>query len=233
MTYVTQTILTLLVFLVMSNTYVNATILEVKSSCDLIKKWRDKGSGAKMDGRFSLPTIEPGYVTIGGFGVQRSKYRPTDCVAIVKDTQDKTEDGNAVFVKPDQWELIWTDKGTGAKKSGSMWRAVSSDDNYRCLGSIPQKGYSEPNVPSYRCVHKTLTKAVVSSSLIWNDEKSGAHEKVSMFRLPNTQSFVAVTGRLDQIEAFDLDTSSAKGSTPIASSEPKSKKSGGFLKGIG
>ena len=103
------------------------------------------------------------------------------------------------------WKQIWKDKGSGAKKDGSMWEAIPPGSNYKCLGSIPQPGYDQkPRLPNYRCVHSSLTENIVTNALIWSDKGSGANKEVTMFKLPNTGTFITVGARVSEIEAYDL-----------------------------
>ena len=111
---------------------------------------------------------------------------------------------SAQLVEPIAWELIWLDKGSGARLDGSMWRAIPPSEAYRCIGTVPQIDYEKPSLPNYRCVPAAFTEKVVTSTLIWTDRGSGAKKPVSMFKLPNSGSFVAVPGRMAQIEVVDL-----------------------------
>ena len=176
-----------------SSTDVN---FETEMTCSLEHVWDDKRSGADLDGFFYLPYVESPEHIIGGFGTQKKNLSPSDCVLTVL--------GPNLLIAPVDWELVWKDKGSGAKLDGSMWRAIPPNDDYRCIGHIPQLGYDKPNITNYRCVHASLTEKIITSDLIWSDKGSGSDKKVSMFRLPNSQSFVTVSARLSQYEAFDL-----------------------------
>ena len=90
-----------------------------------------------------------------------------------------------------------------------MWRAIPPSDEYVCIGTIPQKGYEKPVLPNYRCVNAIFTEKVITNSLIWSDKGSGAKKKVTMFKLPNSGSFVAVEARLAQLETYDLKVDSS------------------------
>ena len=144
---------------------------------------------------------------IGGFGTQSRKT--SLCVITVSEPQNNPENTPTLLVAPIDWKLIWNDKGSGARKDGSMWEAIPPDSNYKCLGSIPQKGYKKPVLSNYRCVHVSLTEKIVSNSVVWSDKGSNADKKVTMFRLPNTNSFVAVKGRINKIETYDLKANAA------------------------
>ena len=209
--------------------------LVVHKTCSLDAVWKDKGSGADLDGFFYLPDIEESAFIIGGYGTRTKRLSSSDCVLTVSESN--------YLVAPDDWELVWEDKGTGAKKKGSMWRAISPDDDHVCVGTIPQKGYEKPNLPDYRCVHTSFTEKMITDTLIWSDEGSGAEKEVTMFKLPNSGSFVAAEGRLAQLETYDLKLDSTLSATPDevetaanvnteGSGEKKSKKGifGGLFK---
>jgi len=181
--------------------------LDTKNNCNQIQKWTDKDSGADLDGYFFIPSVKDKFFMIGGFGTQSRKT--SLCVITVSEPQNNPENTPTLLVAPIDWKLIWNDKGSGARKDGSMWEAIPPDSNYKCLGSIPQKGYKKPVLSNYRCVHVSLTKKIISNSVVWSDKGSNADKKVTMFRLPNINSFTAVKGRLNKIETFDLKAGAA------------------------
>jgi len=181
--------------------------LDTKNICNQIQKWTDKDSGADLDGYFFIPSVKDKFFMIGGFGTQSRKT--SLCVITVSEPQNNPENTPTLLVAPIDWKLIWNDKGSGARKDGSMWEAIPPDSNYKCLGSIPQKGYKKPVLSNYRCVHVSLTEKIVSNLVVWSDKGSNADKKVTMFRLPNTNSFVAVKGRINKIETYDLKADAA------------------------
>jgi len=188
--------------------------LDTKESCDLIKRWSDSGSGADRDGNFYIPAVENNVYIIGGFGAQsRNK---SNCVTTVSIPANNPADAPALLVTPIDWKMIWNDEGSGADKDGSMWEAIPPDSNkYRCLGTVPQAKYKKPDVPNYRCVHNSLTEKIVSNELIWSDIGSNAARKVTMLKLPNTNSFIAVPDRVSKIETYDLKAD------PVVRPDPK------------
>ena len=176
--------------------------LDTEKTCKPIEKWNDNGSGADQDGYFFIPTVRDNFFMVGGFATQTRKT--SLCVITVTEPKNNPETAPRLLADPVDYKLVWTDKGSGAEKDGSMWVAIPPDSNYRCIGSIPQSGYSKPALSNYRCVHVSLAEKVVSNSVIWSDKGSHADKEVTMFRLPNTNSFVAVRGRMSQIETYDL-----------------------------
>jgi hypothetical protein len=188
--------------------------LDKKESCDLIKRWSDSGSGAARDGKFYIPVVEDNVYIIGGFGTQSRNN--TSCVTTVSIPANNPADIPALLVTPIDWKMIWNDEGSGADKDGSMWEAISPDSSkYRCLGTIPHDKRKKPDVPNYRCVHISLTEKIVSNELIWSDKGSNATRKVTMLKLPNTNSFIAVPDRVSEIETYDLKAD------PVARPDPK------------
>lgn len=186
--------------------------LDTKLVCSLEKAWDDKGSGADLDGFFYLPVVEPPYFIIGGYGSRVKELADADCVLAVKDSPQ--------LAAPADWELIWKDKGSGARLDGSMWRAIPPGDEHRCLGSIPQAGYEKPTLSNYRCVPAGLTEKVVTSALLWTDKGSGAKKPVTMFKLPHTGSFVALPGRAALAETYDLARAAPEAETPAGAAQP-------------
>ena len=177
--------------------------LNTKKVCGLNLMWDDSGSGANKDGYFFIPPESKNEYMIGGYGSEKlvSDYH---CVLMVSEPADNPKGTPPLLVAPADWQMIWKDSGSGANKDGSMWQAFPPDNNYRCIGSVPQNGYNKPNLPGYRCVHDSLTKKISATTLLWSDKGSGADKPVSIFRLPNTISMVAVAARTDKVEAYDL-----------------------------
>ncbi|MEE8233767.1 MAG: Vps62-related protein, partial [Gammaproteobacteria bacterium] len=131
--------------------------LDTKFSCNLNLNWDDGGSGADLDGYFFIPSVGQSEYIIGGLASQK-RTSPKNCVITVSEPTNNPKGTPRLLASPIDWKQIWKDKGSGAKKDGSMWEAIPPDSNYRCLGSIPQLGYNKPNIPNYRCVHKSLTE---------------------------------------------------------------------------
>ena len=186
--------------------------LDTKSTCVQTLNWDDGGTGADLDGYFYIPIVGQSEYIVGGYA-SREEKSSSSCVLTVREPANNPQDTPTLLVSPIDWKQIWKDKGSGAKKDGSMWEAIPPDSNYKCLGSIPQPGYDQkPKLPNYRCVHSSLTEKIVTNALIWSDKGSGANKEVTMFTLPNTGSFITVGARLSEIEAYDLKANAA--STP-------------------
>ena len=177
--------------------------LDTKFACNQNLIWDDGGSGANLDGYFFIPSVGQAEYIIGGLASQK-KTSAKNCVITVSEPSNNPKGTPRLLTTPIDWNQVWSDKGSGARKDGSIWEAIPPDSNYRCLGSIPQLGYNKPNVPNYRCVHKSLTEKVVTNSIAWQDKGSGADVDATMFRLPNTGTFVTVAKRLNKTKTYDL-----------------------------
>lgn len=185
--------------------------LDTKSTCTQTLIWSDKGSGADLDGYFYSPSAESSYYIIGGYASREGNPNSKTCVISVRPSKNNPEGTPVLLVPPSDWILKWTDKGSGANTDGSMWNAVPSGEEYKCLGSVIQKGYKKPVLPNYRCVHSTLSKSVTRKSVLWSDKGSGADKDVTVFGLANSKSFFAVGSRTNTIKTYDLnDTASAE-----------------------
>jgi len=183
--------------------------LETKLTCKQKLTWSDKGSGADLDGFFFTPSAESSYYIIGGYASRTGDPNSKKCVISVRQSKNNPEETPELLVPPSDWSLIWTDKGSGANKDGSMWHGVPPSKYYKCLGSVMQKGYKKPVLSNYRCVHSGLTKKIQNNSIVWTDKGSGADRDVTVFKLPNSKSFFAVGRKINKIKTYDLnDTAS-------------------------
>ena len=185
--------------------------LETKLTCKQKLIWSDKGSGAELDGFFFTPSAESSYYIIGGYASGKVDRNSKICVISVRPSKNNPEESPGLLVAPGDWTLIWTDKGSGANTDGSMWNANPPGKEYKCLGSVMEKGYKKPVLPNYRCVHSGLTKKIQNNSIVWTDKGSGADKDVTVFNLPNSKSFFAVGRKTNKIKTFDLnDTASVE-----------------------
>ncbi len=183
--------------------------LETKLTCKQKLIWTDKGSGADLDGFFFTPSAESSYYIIGGYARRKGDSKSKNCVISVRQSKNNPEETPELLVPPSDWSLVWTDKGSGANKDGSMWNGVPPSKYYKCLGSVMQKGYKKPVLPNYRCVHSGLTKKIQNNSIIWTDKGSGADKDVTVFKLPNSKTFFAVGRKINKVNTYDLnDTAS-------------------------
>jgi hypothetical protein len=134
--------------------------------------WTDSGSGAQRDGAFYRPVAPAGYSVIGYYG-QGNYGAPDGVVAVVRELVP------GALAPPVQYDVIWTDSGSGSDRDGAFWRPVPAP-GYTCLGVVVTgyafgTGYAPPSLDAIRCVSSDLVAPAKAWMSIWNDESSGAN----------------------------------------------------------
>ena len=174
--------------------------IEFRYACNMLLRWQDEGSGGKRNVALFQAEPEPGFYLIGGHG-QSNYDRPDDCALTLR-----AGEGN-LLVPPAGWDRIWSDRGTGSRMEGSIWRARSPDADHVCLGDMGQTGQDQPTVQQYRCVHRCLVTSQRLAAPLWTTTDTGADTPFSIYRLPHAKSFVAAPKHPDLTEVLDLNPS--------------------------
>lgn len=147
--------------------------------------WTDAGSGAALDIGIWRPKTPRGWVRVGDVAINSiSKNCPNIPGLLIEwDDAHPTGDEKGPFLaRPVKYELIWTDKGSGAHMDGSFWYPVPPN-GYVTLGFIGNGSHKNPaDLGIIRCVRRDL---VYTSSFgkdpIYTDRKSGADKDVSLW----------------------------------------------------
>ena len=160
--------------------------LETAKVCQFNLAYQDKGSDGDRDVAIYTPRIPNDFFMIGSYA-QGNYNNPNQCVVVVKPDNQST----TLLLPPANWRLVWADKGSGAHMDGSIWQPVSSNPDYLCVGSVGQTGYRVPNITNYRCLHKCLLQTVKVPGYIWSDRGTNAEKPVSIYKLSNSNSFIA------------------------------------------
>lgn len=163
--------------------------IETTWACNMQLTYNDKGSGGEQDVMFFHPVTPAGYSLLGGFA-QGNHYRASDCVLAVRPVNKQSE---ALLTRPQDWERIWTDKNSGSRRDGSIWRGISGNPDYTCLGSMAVEGYSKPAMSNYVCLHQCLLEDIPVTDFIWSDRGTGASQNVSIYKLQNSHYFHAIS----------------------------------------
>lgn len=149
--------------------------------------YNDRGSGANLDGSFYRPTPPPGAFVLGDYaqGNYDAPSRPSTTVMV-----EGEDPANPALKAPTGFDLIWSDKGSGADMNGSVWMPVAPP-GYVALGAVSNTGYNPPAIPGLRCVRVDLVRSGLIGALIWNDEGSGADMDVEIFAVSGLSTFFA------------------------------------------
>ena len=174
--------------------------LQAQRVCNYQLAYTDKGSGGNIDGSFYLPDVPAGYAMIGAYA-QGNYKSPSDCILAVK---PGNEESLSLLQIPDSWQRVWTDKGSGANMDGSIWHPTAQSSDYVCLGSVATKGYKQPNLSNYVCVHQCLVEKTPAIYPVWSTKGTGSNQKAYMYKLHNSNSFFAVAGKTRPDYLLDL-----------------------------
>lgn len=150
--------------------------------------WDTKGSQSKP-GAFWRPTpapdLLPGFFPLGDVVVSGyDNINGSSVVAVVCESTAPAKDparGNAIR-PPNDFELVWTDSGSKAKKDGSIWRPIPPE-GYVALGMVCSNDHEKPSLNAVRCVRVDLVIEASVSDLIWSDQGSRAKQNFSAWRI--------------------------------------------------
>jgi len=140
--------------------------------------WNDRGSGAPMDVSFwrTRSRISFGDIAVGKF---------------VRPFRQKLLTGHKLqYIGVLSWRKVWTDKGSGAKKDGSIWQA-HCPKGYVTLGMVTTQGFRPPPMNAQACIHRSHVRRSHLTRLIWSDKGSGAKKDVSVWAIAGSPYFYA------------------------------------------
>lgn len=127
------------------------------------------------------PDELPGYFPLGDLAVSgETNINGLRVAAVVRESGSPSVDsskGNALS-RPDDFECVWTDAGSGATTDASIWRPIPPA-GYVALGMVCSNDHVKPSLNTVRCVRADLVIASSLGSFIWNDEGSGARQNFS------------------------------------------------------
>lgn len=158
--------------------------LLISFTTEFLRIWDTAGSRAKP-AAFWRPTppadVLPGYFPLGDVAIDdHDNITDRHAVAVVCEAATPSADpakGSALR-RPDDYELIWQDTGSGSKKDGAIWRPIPPQ-GYVALGSVCSDGHSKPSLNAVRCVRADLLIASGLAESVWTDKGSGARQSIS------------------------------------------------------
>lgn len=136
--------------------------------------WDSTGSSRSEPAAFWHPTpapdLLPGFFPVGDVAVPGyENINGSKVVAVVCEGDFPSEDparGKALS-RPDDYEQVWNDAGSGAQKNCTLWRPIPPD-GYLALGLVCSKGQEKPSVHAVRCVRADLVIESYAGDLIWS-----------------------------------------------------------------
>ncbi|KHD07230.1 hypothetical protein PN36_21040 [Candidatus Thiomargarita nelsonii] len=129
--------------------------------------WSARGTGGEHEGAYYKPIAPPGYHILGHYG--QGNYGTPDGFSVV--VKEKYANGNPALKRPEKYEEIWADFGSGAQRDGAFWQPIPPE-GYKCLGIVVTPNYKKPSTNEIRCVRDDLTTQGKIGQLIWNDSKT-------------------------------------------------------------
>jgi hypothetical protein len=137
-------------------------------------RWHDMGSGGKYNGAFWHPIIPPDMADFHPIGTLGwPGYGDINGMAVIAVVKDANGDKGDALRKPTKYELVWNDKGSGAKYNGSMWRPIPPE-GYVALGLVCNKDWGPPPPEDVRCVRSDLVVSAMPGDCIWVDTETGS-----------------------------------------------------------
>ncbi len=128
--------------------------------------WWDKGSGGNYNGAYYKPIVPQGFHALGYYG-QGNYNEHNGVVVVVKELE------RGALARPTGYQLIWTDKGSGADMDGAFWRPIAPN-NYVALGLVVTGNYNKPSVNEVMCVRQDLVQLGQPGDQVWIDKGTGA-----------------------------------------------------------
>jgi len=147
--------------------------------------WDTRGSKSKKPGAFWRPTpppdVLPGFFPLGDVAVSgNDNVNGKRVVAVVceGDPQSEGATKGKALSRPDDYEQVWKDSGSGSRTDGSIWRPIPPD-GYVALGLVCSNNHEKPSLNAVRCVRADLVIASGVGDVIWDDRGSGAEQNFS------------------------------------------------------
>lgn len=160
--------------------------LLINFTTEFLRIWDTSGLRTKQAAFWHptpAPDLLPGYFPVGDVAsVGHGNINGKRVVAVVCEADTPSDDpakGSALR-RPDDYQLIWKDSGSGSKRDLSIWKPIAPE-GYVALGSVCSGDHEKPSFNAVRCVREDLVVAARGLEPIWNDKSSGARQSVSIW----------------------------------------------------
>lgn len=167
--------------------------------------YNDQGSSADCNVQFWYPLPREGYLPAGDVcEASPSSWiyqlnAPLGQVLLIAADSASPDDVS----HPMDFQLLWTDAGSGAELQGALWQMVPPP-GYTALGHCCTVAFqgtpSKPDLSQYYCVKSSLVASGTAGAQIWNSAGSGADADVAIYSptasvfFAGLHTFWAVTG---------------------------------------
>jgi len=158
--------------------------LLINFTTEFLRIWDTDGLSAKSASFWRptpAPDALPGYFPLGDVvtrGLSNINGKKVVAVACEADIASTDSTKGRALRRPDDYELIWKDSGSGSKRDLSIWRP-RPPAGYVALGTVCSSDHEKPSLNAVRCVRADLVIPSNTSDMIWDDKGSGARQRVS------------------------------------------------------
>ncbi|UST80177.1 Vps62-related protein [Pseudomonas siliginis] len=158
--------------------------LLINFTTEFLRIWDTNGLSARPASFWRptpAPDALPGYFPLGDFvtrGVGNINGERVVAVVCEADIASTDPTKGRALRRPDDYELVWKDSGSGSKRDLSIWRPLAPA-GYVALGSVCSNDHEKPSLNAVRCVREDLVIASNTTDLIWDDKGSKARQRVS------------------------------------------------------
>ncbi len=158
--------------------------LLINFTTEFLRIWDTDGVSAKPASFWRptpAPDALPGYFPLGDVvtrGLGNINGKQVVAVACEADIASTDPGKGRALRRPDDYELVWKDSGSGSKRDLSIWRPLPPA-GYVALGSVCSSDHEKPSLNAVRCVRADLVIASNTTDLIWDDKGSKARQRVS------------------------------------------------------
>ena len=154
--------------------------LLISFTCEFLPLWNDKGSGAhRAIGLWRPSTSSDALSQFFPLGdTATDSYRNLNQRKIVAVVSDANKVGGTALRMPDDYELVWTGAGSGARNIVSIWRPIPPE-GYIAMGEVCGVDYEKPSRSAVRCIRADLVASARMGESIWSDKGSGAAKDFS------------------------------------------------------
>lgn len=158
--------------------------LMISFTTEFLRIWDTTGLSARPASFWRptpAPDALPGYFPLGDVvtrGLGNINGERVVAVACEADFVSSDPTKGRALRRPDDYELVWKDSGSGSKRDLSIWRPLPPE-GYVALGSVCSNDHEKPSLNAVRCVRADLVIASNTTDLIWDDKGSKARQRVS------------------------------------------------------